>query len=197
MILPPTGLPSIFSAIRKIPVVGWIFVCGFYLFSSNYLSGIETSARQLAIEATFTIGIADYVTWKSPRLRENPKFEILVLGDASFADALTKVSKLKAGSGRTPEVKLIERTDQLECAHMLYVGDVSKEDFEQVLSYCRSEGMLLISNRKDFVDRGGLIQFIQLNNRLRFIINRDRLNDFQIRISSKLMKLAYEEGANG
>lgn len=150
------------------------------------------------VEATFTILIADYVTWNAPELKDKDYLKILVVGDDNFANALNRVLSSRGGKlGRPVLVERIENADSLESVHMLFVGDVSDDAFQKILDFSSDHGLLLLSSREQFIEDGGLIQFVHNDNRLKFIINRDHLKPHQIKISSKLLRLSQLKVSNG
>jgi len=57
--------------------------------------------------------------------------------------------------------------------------------------------VLTVSDAAGFLDAGGMIQFLNENDRVRFAINTDATTRAKLKVSSKLLSLARPVGGNG
>jgi hypothetical protein len=61
---------------------------------------------------------------------------------------------------------------------------------EAIVASAADRPILLVGNAPDFLDRGGMINFVVVNNRIRFDINVKNSHRAGLEISSKLLKVA-------
>ena len=58
-------------------------------------------------------------------------------------------------------------------------------------------GVVTVGEDESFVDRGGLIAFVQERNKLRFMVNATAAERAQVKLSSQLLKLAVRVRKDG
>ena len=61
---------------------------------------------------------------------------------------------------------------------------------EAIIASAAKKPVLLVGNAPDFLKRGGMINFVVVNNRIRFDINTKNSRRAGLEISSKLLKVA-------
>ena len=85
--------------------------------------------------------------------------------------------------------------DELKKCQVLYICSSEDEYLTDILSMIEGSSILTIGEKKDFANRGGIINFVMEQDenkakKLRFEVNLDSLKKSGITISSKLLKLA-------
>lgn len=63
-----------------------------------------------------------------------------------------------------------------------------------ILSSLRGSSVITVADMEGFLDAGGMIQFLNENDRVRFAINVDASSRAKLKLSSKLLSLAKVVG---
>ena len=73
---------------------------------------------------------------------------------------------------------------------MVSISSSERDSLKEVLSFFRGKPVLTISEVNGFIEQGGIINFIIVNDKIRFEINERVAKESGLKISSKLLRLA-------
>jgi len=85
-----------------------------------------------------------------------------------------------------PDVNEIKKCD------LLFVCSSEQKYIDEILGPIRNERILTIADTEDFLEKGGIINFIIEKSRVRFEINIDGAKRAKMTIRSKLLRLATQ-----
>ena len=119
-----------------------------------------------------------------------------VLGEDPFGNALPQVVTGKTVQGRDLVIHLYRTGENLRGAHILFISVSERKRLPMILSTLRGASVLTVADTAGFLDAGGMIQFLNENERVRFAINVDATGRAKLKISSKLLSLARVVGGN-
>jgi hypothetical protein len=120
-----------------------------------------------------------------------------VVGDDPFGNALPQVVVGKTVQGRDLVIHVYRTGEDLRGAHILFISESEKKRLPLILSSLHGSSVLTVADIAGFVDAGGMIQFVNENNRVRFAINVDATSQAKLKVSSKLLSLAEAVEGNG
>jgi hypothetical protein len=168
-------------------------VVGVLLNGTLGLRAQAQSADEYQVKAAFLYYFAKFVEW-SPEAFSNGSaaFVVGVLGDDPFGSALNEGLNGKSINGRHLTIKRLKWGQNLRDCHLLFISVSEKKRLAQILESLKGTGVVTISDLQNFCPQGGMIGFILEENKVRFVINTDVAEQAQLRISSKLLKLAKE-----
>ncbi len=129
----------------------------------------------------------DFIRWERPI--EEP-VTIAVIGSKRLYQQLQVVAAAKKAKGREFRIIEISETDSTEGIEVLYVGLGYKSNWQTIFEDARANSVLTVGEEDQFLEAGGLIQFSIQRNRLRFALNLDEAENYQLSLSSKLVQLA-------
>ncbi len=134
-----------------------------------------------------------YTVW-DPSAYKNDKtpFIIAVLGQDPFGSLLNTMMRGKKINGRRIRILRYESVDDVDFAHILFISNSLEGDMKEILSKICSKNMLTISDADNFVKNGGMIGFVEVEDKMRFSINRSEAKAKNIRFRSKLLRLAQK-----
>lgn len=111
-------------------------------------------------------------------------------GNPEIMEAFEKMAQTKS----SPTFKLIIQkvlspTAVTEC-HILYIPEAESG---KAAIYAKKAGpnQLLITEGKDMLQKGGMINFIIIDKKLRFEINQDAFQKTRLKVSSQLLGMAH------
>jgi uncharacterized protein DUF4154 len=113
-----------------------------------------------------------------------------IVGDDPFGSALPQVVTGKTVQGRDLVIRSYRAGEDLRGAHILYISASEKKRLPVILSSLHGSSVLTVADMDGFLEAGGMIQFLNENDRVRFAINVDATNRARLKMSSKLLSLA-------
>ena len=120
-----------------------------------------------------------------------------IVGDDPFGNALPQVVIGKTVQGRDLVIRAYRNGEDLRGAHILFISASERKRLPTILASLHGSTVLTVSDAAGFLDAGGMIQFLNENDRVRFAINTDATARAKLKVSSKLLSLARPVGGNG
>jgi YfiR/HmsC-like len=143
------------------------------------------------VKAAFLLNFAKFVDWP-PTVFEDEKHPITVcvFGYDPFGGALDELIRGKNINNRELLARRINELPDLKTCQLVFVSEREEKRLPEILNSLKGASALLVGEGEDFAERGGGIQFILENNRLRFAVNLDAVQRAHLTVSSKLLALA-------
>ena len=152
----------------------------------------EARAQQtieVEVKAAFLYNFTKFVAWPQPGAPTEP-FRLCVVSDDALRRSLERTIEGESLNGR-PLQSIVPRTaEEARACQLLFVSRADGDREEQLLAAVRDLPVLTISDTTDFARRGGGIEFVLENNRLRFDVNVPGAERAGIKVSSRLLKVA-------
>lgn len=151
----------------------------------------EAPLSEYRLKAAFLFNFAKFVEWP-PEAFAAPKSPIIigVLGDNPFGTDLEETVRNKLIGERPVVVKVFQATDVATNCHILFISNSEKKRLPEILATLRGNSVLTVGETDDFIEAGGMINFVPEGNKIRFQINDETARRAKLQISSKLMSLA-------
>lgn len=160
----------------------------FFLFF--YMGNLEIQSQDMSkpenIKAVFIYNFTLFLEW--PELSDST-FKIGVIGESNIFKALEEVAEHKTIDGKKIEIVKIDKIKEPLAVQMLYITEVFLEDLHSILERVKNKSILTISNTPDFGKLGVAINFITIDGKLRFEINRKALTESGIKTDTRLLRL--------
>jgi hypothetical protein len=161
------------------------------------LSSIPALARgshptQYDVEAAYLYQFGNFIQWpsKSGADKKPKTFTICVLGEDPFGTILedtlrgSKMNGLPMAASRIASIR-----DAAGC-QILFISSSRRNQIDADLLALRGQPILTVSDIPDFASRGGVIQFVLIDNRVRFEIDLSGAQKAGLKLSSQLLKVA-------
>jgi hypothetical protein len=162
------------------------------------LSSALTADRdsEYQIKAAFLVNFARFVEWppQSFAAADDP-LVFGVYGDGLFGAALGQALIGKVIDGRRVVIRRTSEVGALRSCHVVFLPASEINHFREVLNSLGDLSVLLVGENESFAERGGVINFILENERVRFEINPSAAARVHLKISSKLLQLAVIVGS--
>lgn len=143
------------------------------------------SSREYEIKAGYLYNFIKYVDWPS----YGDTITIGVLGYDPFGTALAPLNG-KLVKGRRLVIKHLDSVRDAQQCQIIFVSSSEKQRLQEIFESLRSARVLTVGETQGFADGGGIINFIEENNKIRFEINAEAARRTGLSISSELLKLA-------
>lgn len=153
---------------------------------------------QYDVEAVYLYQFGRFVQWPGQTAAPADSFPICVLGRDPFGATLENtITGEKIGQLPLREDHIADASDAKHC-RILFISDSEDDRLATILDSLQKEPVLTVSEARDFALRGGMIQFVVVDNRVRFEINVATTQTAGLEVSSQLLKVASTvHGARG
>ena len=162
-----------------------------WLLPTSVLAGPENKPTQYEVEAAYLFNFGKFVVWPAGAQSNSP-FLICVLGDDPFGPVLDRTIASETLAGRAVQDKRITRPQDAIGCSILYISSSESGRLSKILSTIQEAPVLTVSDIPDFVQQGGMIQFVLRDGRVRFEVNLAPTQGKGLSMSSELLKVAVE-----
>ena len=123
-----------------------------------------------------------------------PTFEICILGRDPIGKTIDDIAANESIDNRSVRInRLPDVTAANPCA-IVFISSYEQENIREDLAILAGMDVLTVSDVPDFLKRGGMIQFVMVENHVRFAVNLDALNRAHLVLSSELLRVASSIG---
>lgn len=145
------------------------------------------------LRAALVLGFARFTEWPAAQ-REGPLL-IGVLGHPGIVSSMEKVAAGKSVNGRPITVRPLRTAAQAAGCHIVYFGRLQgsklADALKEMLAGEARPARLLIGEDDRFLSAGGAVHLFEEDGRMSFDVNLDALQQANLTISSKLLRLGY------
>ncbi len=153
------------------------------------------SYKEYEVKAAFIYNFLKYVEWPEKKIGE--KSNPLVFGVCGN-DAFSTVKKvLENKKINDHSIKVIPINDDhlkdqkyLDSCHIILFSTREGRDPKAIISKIENSAILTIGEQEDFLDKGGIFNFVLENKKIRFEVNLEAAGKANIKIRSKVLRLA-------
>ncbi len=191
-------VPSVRPSGMKHRLFVWLAAALVLLASSAPQFALENPRpTEYDVEAAYLFNFGKFVTSAKRVTSAQAPFAICVLGEDPFGPTLDKTTAGETISGRAVVDKRISRAQDAVGCSILYISDSEAERLGRILTTVKDAPVLTVSNLPGFLERGGMIQFVLENGRVRFQVNLSATQQSGLMLSSELLKVAIKVTRGG
>jgi hypothetical protein len=147
------------------------------------------------VKTAYLYKFSKYVQW--PESGSKDYFTIAVIGDSGIIAPLRELAREKTADGRKIRVERVRDVDAIEPCHILFIAATERERLPEILKKVEGMNILTVGDGEGFAAGGVAVNFVVMESRLRFEINRRAAGHAGLGISSELLKLAVPLKAQG
>ena len=137
------------------------------------------------LKAAFIYNFTQYFEWE-PR---SPEMVVGVLGNSPIYDQLVQIARTKSAGDKKMVVKQYSSLKDVGACNFIFIPQNCGIPLDEILSKV-PKGTLTITERPGAAAQGSAINFIIVNNKLKFESNLKTINAAGVKASSQLLKLA-------
>lgn len=149
------------------------------------------SEAEYQVKAAFLYKFLTFVEWPDPAFeRQDSALVIGVLGADTLAQELSRIVATRAAHGRSVIVQRLREGDPAAGLHVLFVGRSSSHRLPQIVASTRGQPLLTIGESDDAFGGGSTINFVVVDDKVRFDVALHRAEQAGLRISARLLSVA-------
>lgn len=157
------------------------------------LAGVAQPAGEVAssdVEAAYLYNFGKFVVWPAPTEPASQTFNICLLGRDEFGKTFDAMVADELVQGRSIAVKRPVSSAGVDACNILYIGRSEGSRLARDLENVKDRPILTVSALPGFLDHGGMIQFLERENKVRFAVNVTAATRARLALSSELLKVA-------
>lgn len=163
-----------------------IVLASFSFQQSPRMSDTDTTA---IVKAAYIYNFAKLIDWPSANKEGN--FIIGVYGQTNvYKELVNKYSTKRIGT-QDIEIKKLSESPEVGKVHVLFVAQSSIGDLNNILKNLDYEPVLVITETDGAISTGSIINFLVIDNSLKFELNVSEAKNRQLIVGSRLKALAY------
>ncbi len=155
------------------------------------LQAQHLKAAEYEVKAAYLYNFSRFVEWPAKVTQaQSDSFTICVLGQNPFGSALVATVANETITGQSVIAKQIPAAPDAVNCRVLFISSSEEGQLKQILASLGSASVLTVSDLPQFTDRGGMVQFLLENGKVRFEVNLAPAQRAGLTLSSELLKVA-------
>ena len=168
----------------------------------------SAASKEYQIKAAFLYNFIKFVDWPKEKVSDaNEPITIGIIGKDPFGKAFEPVKDKKVKdrkvvikrfkgfeelnkSAENDKSKLQQQIQAIRRCYILYICPSEQEQLKEIVSWVKAHPVLTVAEAKDFLDAGGIINFLMEEKKVRFEINVTAGEQAKLKIRSQLLQLA-------
>ena len=151
-------------------------------------------AREYSIKAAFLYNLAKFTEW--PKGTDGGAFSVCVVGEDPFGQDLDTIAATKTVGDQTLAVHRFRSPEHITACRILFVSRSEAHRLDAILARTGRSATLLVGDTEGFAENGIMINFYVDQDKIRFEINETAVTEANLKISSKLLRIARIVGAD-
>lgn len=143
------------------------------------------------VKAAFLVNFAKYVEWPEKAFPDpDAPFTIGVLGPNPFGDTLARLTGDQELNGRKMAIEQSEDIKELAACQIVFLSGPDRQSTPAELEALKDLPVLTVGEQAGFAERGGTVNFVVVETKVKFEINVASANRTELKMSPRLLKLA-------
>src|SRR5688572_29928546 len=141
------------------------------------------------IKAEFLYNFTKYIEW--PAAYKQGNFVIAVIGNNTLYNDLISLFTGKILGTQKYEVKYFAKpADLIGTCHLIYLPPDFTGSVSEVTSKVKGKSTLIVTDKPGLAKQGAAINFIYIDNKQKFEMNKSNIEKYDLKVSSSLVNLA-------
>ena len=162
----------------------------FSLITIPLFAGLSQVSSVSQAQSMFIYNFSRLIQW--PAGSTSGEFVIGVIGDNEvYSSLLSFVANKKVGA-QSIVVKKFEDPQSISRCQILFVGDSKISKFPEVINRIQGFNSLVITEKRGMINSGSAIDFILIEDKLKFVMNTENAVKYNLTVSKSLEDMAYK-----
>lgn len=160
------------------------------IMTSSFFQLQKSEVEEYSAKAAFIYNFTKFVEWENGEEASAP-FVIGVVGESSIYKPLLGLAQSKKINNRKIEIIKFNTVADVSACQILFVPETSShKNLKDCVDSKYTKHTLIITEKQGYLEYGSGINFMVVDNRIKFEINIASLTKANIKASSQLLKLA-------
>ena len=146
---------------------------------------------EYSVKAAYLFNFGKFVRFaSSDEVNNRQSFDICIVGEDPFGHALDGLTANERLDGKPVRVARLKTVAEARGCSIAYISSSEGARVAADLEALRGQQILTVSDAANFLQRGGMIQFLIVGNHVRFAVDLNAVRGAQLGLSSELLKVA-------
>lgn len=168
----------------------YAFAFVFVLLSASLSLAQESRPTESQVEAAYLFNFGKFVTFPSNRGTNSDSFSICIIGKDPFGESLDSTVSGESINGKKVRVQRLVNMQHAESCSILFISSSEESHLPAIVAPAKTLSLLTVSDMDEFAERGGIIQLVRQQDRIRFEVNLATAQESRLTLSSELLKVA-------
>ena len=144
-------------------------------------------------KASSLFNLLKFVEWPGDATVDaHGKWVVGVAGSTPVTYELVRMVAGKTILGRELKINTVQSAEGMRACNVLFISASERKRLPTILAALRGSSVLTVSDMDNFVESGGMVQFVMADDRVRMTIDVGAASSAHLKISAKLLALAGE-----
>ncbi|MGH9321312.1 MAG: YfiR family protein [Vicinamibacteria bacterium] len=157
--------------------------------TSDLRGAQEAKPSEYEVKAVYLYNFGKFTQWPAGAAA-GASFDICVLGDDPFGPLLDATISGETLDGKRAVAKRIKRAEAAASCRILFISGSEKGRLDRILKALENKSVLTVSDIALFSRRGGMIELVEEEARIRFEVNLAAATRAGLTLRSELLKVA-------
>jgi len=139
------------------------------------------------IKAAFIYNFTKYLSWAE---QDYPVFTIGVIGNSAIIPPLQEIAQQRRVEQKEIIIKQYQDAAHIDQCDILFIPESGKNQLTEITARLQGKNTLLISEINGALADGVMINFLNIEETIKFEINLKAMNEMNFHPSSQLLKVA-------
>jgi uncharacterized protein DUF4154 len=143
------------------------------------------------VKAAYLFNFGKFIRFTpSDAVIKRQSFDVCIVGGDPVGHALDDLTANEQLDGKPVRIVQLKTAGEARGCAIAYISASEGIRMRTDLDALRGQAVLTVSDAADFLQHGGMIQFVIVANHVRFAVNLDAVQSAQLSVSSELLKVA-------
>jgi hypothetical protein len=164
---------------KRVLIFALLFTLGFGIKAADNISGAQ---------AMYIYNFLRHINW--PENSVGDKFVIGVYGNSQTFDELVTFTRDRKIGTKLIEVVKINSVEEAAHCQLLFVPNSKSSKISEIKNQIGNKSCLIVSEKSGTLDSGSAIEFLIVNDRLKFKINLANAKQQKLEVSKDLIDMS-------
>ncbi|MCW3127457.1 MAG: putative transrane protein [Bacteroidetes bacterium] len=171
---------------KKVQIAVSLFLL--LLLSCSFATPAQEEDEEYNLKAAFIYKFTNYIEWGAPS--SDHEFVIGIVGSSPISKQLIEIAKTKTVKNKKIVIRQFNKLEDIGPCQILFIPQKTPIRLDDILAKTAGKGTLIISEKAGYAKKGTGINFIEVDNNLKFEANAKGISAAGLKASSQLLKLA-------
>jgi YfiR/HmsC-like len=166
--------------------------CAVAIWFCTLSSGVwsQTKPSEYDVKAAYLFNFGKFMRIAGTAQAQRPDFDICILGRDPIGHVLDAIVANESIDHRPVRVARLTDPDRGRRCDIVFISPYEGEGIRADLAALAGTDVLTVSDSPDFLERGGMIQFVLQDDHVRFEVNLNAVDRTHLVLSSELLRVA-------
>jgi len=176
----------------------WLLCLCSVLACASAWADVTAPTLEQQVKAAYLYRFVDHIEWPDGALSGTQNaLTIGVVGDAGVVTALNTLVQARGSSAPAITVRAFKPGDAISGVQILFIGTLDNHHVKNIVASLDARPVLIVTEEEGGLDLGSMINFVPVDNRIRFEVSLPHATHNGLKISARLLAVAQRVEREG